>query len=81
MSQWICEDVGLFINELREKYSDKLNELDYKEGEEMNEKTEGIIKGFNLAYDILDELADMWTCDDPPEEVKSKLKKHYGDLV
>lgn len=58
MKQWVCEDVGLVINELRDKFSEKLNEL---EGEEISPENEQLIKGVHLAYDILDEVADDWT--------------------
>lgn len=81
MSQWICEDVGLFINELRDRYSEKLNELAEQQGESRADvRLDGKISGFNLAYDILDELADNWTSENPPDEVLNKIKKHYGDL-
>ena len=80
MSQWICEDVGLFINELRNKFSEKLNELDVEDGERTDDKTDGILKGINLCYDILDEAADNWTCENPSEEVLDKIKKHYEGL-
>lgn len=58
MKQWVCEDVGLVINELRDKFSEKLNQL---EGEEISPENEQLIKGVHLAYDILDEVADDWT--------------------
>ena len=80
MSKWVCEDVGLFINELRDRYGEKLNELSEKEEKEMSPEIENIIRGFNYAYDILDEVADNWTCDEPPAEVMDKLKKHYGEM-
>ena len=81
MSQWICEDVGLFINELRNKYSEKLNELTEQQGESRTDvRLDGKISGLNLAYDILDELADNWTSENPSDEVLNKIKKHYGDL-
>ena len=81
MSQWICEDVGLFINELRDRYSEKLNELAEQQGESRTDvRLDGKISGLNLAYDILDELADNWTSENSPEEVLNKIKKHYGDL-
>ena len=81
MSQWICEDVGLFINQLRDKYSEKLNELTEQQGEDRSDKRlDGKISGLNLAYDILDELADNWICENPPDEVLNKIKEHYGDL-
>lgn len=79
MSQWICEDVGLFINQQRDKLSELLNEYTEKEGETMDPENEGIIKGINFAYDILDELADDWTSDNPSDEVKNIVKKHYGE--
>lgn len=79
MSKWICEDVGLFINQQRDKLSELLNEYTEKEGEVMNDKIEGIIVGLNLAYDVLDELADNWTSEDPPAEVLNKLKDKYGE--
>jgi hypothetical protein len=79
MSKWICEDVGLFINQQRDKLSEKLNEYTEKEGEVMDDRIEGIIVGLNLAYDILDELADNWTSEDPPAEVLNKLKDKYGE--
>ena len=79
MNHWICEDVGLFINQQRDKLSEKLNEYAEKEGEVMNDRIEGIIIGLNLAYDILDELADNWTSEDPPAEVLNKLKDKYGE--
>ena len=47
----------------------------------MDERIEGILKGLNLAYDVLDELADDWTSDNPSDEVKDLVRKHYGDLV
>lgn len=81
MSKWICEDVGLFINQQRDKLSELLNEYTEKEGETMDPENEGIIKGINFAYDILDELADDWTSDNPSDEVKDIVRKHYGDLV
>lgn len=80
MSQWICEDVGLFINELRDKLSEKLNEFDTKDGEKTDDKTDGIIKGLNIAYDLLDEAADNWTCENPPNEVLNKIKEHYKNI-
>ena len=79
MNHWICEDVGLFINQQRDKLSEKLNEYAEKEGEVMNDRIEGIIIGLNLAYDILDELADNWTSEDPPAEDLNKLKDKYGE--
>lgn len=81
MSQWICEDVGLFINELRDKLSEKLNEFDTKDGEKTDDKTDGIIKGLNIAYDLLDEAADNWTCENPPDEVLNKIKEHYKNII
>ena len=81
MSRWICEDVGLFINQQRDKLSELLNEYTEKEGETMDPENEGIIKGINFAYDILDELADDWTSDNPSDEVKDIVRKHYGYLV
>jgi len=80
MSQWICEDVGLVINELRDKFSEKLNELDVKEGEPTDERIDNVLKGINICYDILDEVADNWTCENPPEEVLNKIKSHYEGL-
>ena len=80
MSQWICEDVGLFINELRDKLSEKLNEFDTKDGEKTDDKIDGIIKGLNIAYDLLDEAADNWTCENPPDEVLNKIKEHYKNI-
>ena len=79
MSHWVCEDVGLVINELRDKFSEKLNQLTESEGEKMDPKTEDIIRGMNMAYDILDEVADSWTSEQPSEEVLNKIRKHYGD--
>lgn len=80
MSQWICEDVSLFINELRDKLSEKLNEFDTKDGEKTDDKIDGIIKGLNIAYDLLDEAADNWTCENPPDEVLNKIKEHYKNI-
>ena len=80
MSDWICEDVGLFINELRDKLSEKLNEFDIEDGEKADDKTNGIIKGLNIAYDILDEAADNWICENPSDEVLNKIKEHYKNL-
>lgn len=82
MSQWICEDVGLVINELRDKFSEKLNYYeDIIEKDGTCEQFEGILKGLNIAYDILDEVADNWTSETPSDEVLNKIKKHYGDLT
>ena len=82
MSHWICEDVGLVINELREQFSERLNYYeDIIEKDGTCEQFEGIIKGLNIAYDILDEVADRWTSDELPEDVVNKLKEKYGDLT
>lgn len=82
MSSWICEDVGLVINELRDKFGDR---LDYYEGviekEGKSDTLEGIIKGINICYDVLDEVADNWTSDEPPAEVLNKVKEKYGDVL
>lgn len=57
MGHWVCEDVGLVINELRDKFSEKLNQLEEKE---IHPDTDLIVKGIHLAYDILDEVAENW---------------------
>ena len=79
MNQWICEDVGLVINELRDKFekeiSSYLDDANHKE----NDRIEGIICGLDIAVDILEEVADNWTSDSPPAEILNKLKSKYGD--
>ena len=54
MSSWICEDVGLVISELRDKFGDR---LDYYEGimekEGKSNTLEGIIRGINICYLVL----------------------------
>ena len=80
MNQWICEDVGIVINELRDKFSEMLNYYeDIIEKDGTCEMFEGILKGINICYDKLDEVADNWTSDDPPAEVLNKLKEKYGE--
>lgn len=82
MSQWICEDVGIVINELRNKFSEELNYYeDIIEKDGTCEMFEGILKGINMCYDILDEVADNWTSDNPPVEVLDKIKDKYGDIL
>ena len=82
MSHWVCEDVGLVVNELREQFSERLNYYeDIIEKDGTCEQFEGIIKGLNIAYDILDEVADRWTSDELPEDVVNKLKEKYGGLT
>lgn len=82
MSQWICEDVGLVINELRDKFGDRLDYYeDVIEKEGKSNTLEGIIKGINICYDALDEVADNWTSDKPPAEVLNKVKEKYGDVL
>lgn len=82
MNHWICEDVGLVINELRDKFSERLNYYeDIIEKDGNRGQYDDIIKGINIAYDILDEVADRWTSDELPEDVVNKLKEKYGDLT
>ena len=69
MSEWICKDVGLVINELRDRYSTLLSELEDKEEESQNKDIGNQIKGLHMAYDILDEVANDWLTDTPPWRV------------
>lgn len=74
MSEWICKDVGLVINELRDRYSTLLSELEDKEEESQNKDIENQIKGLHMAYDILDEVANNWLTDTPPWRVLDQVK-------
>ena len=79
MNQWICEDVGLVLEELKAKLEKEttlyLDAANHKE----DAKLEGIIQGLDIAGDILEEVADNWTSEDPPAEILNKLKSKYGD--
>jgi len=79
MSEWICRDVGLVINELRDRFSQALSLLEDEEGEEMNRDIEMQIKGLNMAYDILDDVADCWMTDNPPQRILAKVKGEEDD--
>lgn len=74
MSEWICKDVGLVINELRDRYSTLLSELEDKEEESQSKDVENQIKGLHMAYDILDEVANDWLTDTPPWRVLDQVK-------
>ena len=74
MSEWICKDVGLVINELRDRYSTLLSELEDKEEESQNKDIENQIKGLHMAYDILDEVANNWLTDTPPWRALDQTK-------
>lgn len=79
MNQWICEDVGLVLEELKAKLEKEttlyLDAANHKE----DARLEGIIQGLDIAGDILEEVADNWTSEDPPAEILNKLKSKYGD--
>ena len=81
MNQWICEDVGLVINELKEKFEEKMSFYLDAANHKEDAKLEGIIHGLDIATDILEEVADNWTSEEPPAEVLNKLKSKYGDLM
>lgn len=84
MNQWICEDVGLVIDEIREKLDKKikmyeqLSEETYNEfDDELNTTYYDIVTGLDLASDIIEEVADNWTSENPPAEILNKVKDKY----
>lgn len=79
MNQWICEDVGLVINELKEKFEEKMSFYLDAANHKEDIRLEGIIQGLNVAYDILEEVSNNWMSEGPPAEVLNKLKSKYGD--
>lgn len=81
MSEWICEDVGLVINEIREKLDNKIKMYEQLSEETYNEFDDefdttyyDIATGLNLASDIIDEVANNWTSDEPPQYVLDKVR-------
>lgn len=75
MSEWICEDVGLVINEIREKLDAKIKEFsDYTTKPENILAFLDIVGGMMLAKSIVDEVANNWTSDEPPQYVLDKVR-------
>ena len=79
MNQWICEDVGLVIEELKTKLEKEMALYLDAANQKEDIRLEGIIQGLNVAYDILEEVSNNWMSEDPPAEVLNKLKNKYGD--
>ena len=77
MSEWICEDVGLVIDEIRKKLEKEL--VSYLDiiNRKNDIKFEGVVLGLNIASNIIEDVADNWTSENPPAEVLNKLKDKY----
>ena len=80
MSQWICEDVGLVLNEISDKLDAKIKHYAklVKTDKAFSIKYSDVLKGLNIAKEVLEEVADNWTADKPPIEVLNKLKDKYN---
>lgn len=70
MKYWICEDVGLVLNEIKEKLDEKIKYYSEHESD--------ALAGLNIAKKIIDEVADNWTSDEPAQYVLDKLEEKYN---
>lgn len=70
MKYWICEDVGLVLNEIKEKLDEKIKYCSEYEGD--------ALAGLNIAKKIIDEITDNWTSDEPAQYVLDKLEEKYN---
>lgn len=81
MNQWICEDVGLVLNEYREKLDAKIAMYQKKydtRTDKSNETYFHIVEGLNIARGILDLVEENWTSDEPAQYVLDKLEEKYN---
>ena len=79
MNQWICEDVGLVLNEISDKLDAKIKHYTklVKTDKAFSVKYSDVLKGLNITKEVLEEVKDNWTADKPPIEVLNKLKDKY----
>lgn len=79
MNQWICEDVGLVLNEISDKLDAKIKHYTklVKTDKALSVKYSDVLKGLNITKEVLEEVKDNWTADKPPIEVLNKLKDKY----
>ena len=81
MNQLICEDVGLVLNEIREKLDAKIAMYQKKydtRTDKSNETYFHIVEGLCIARGILNLVEENWTANEPPQYVLDRIKERYG---